>query len=476
MKTNTKIALFAAAVGMFLLIRKNKSEGVGKVERIKRRIYKEVSLAQQAGVDFSKKFPDLTSAERDALRDVGESVGWKQSKRSLESGKSYVESYYNSLHRAWNAVSGIEGVGRAWSVKDADGNVVLTWIEDAAAHVEAERRTLEAEARAAEARRSLAKTKRELTTAPATQTTKDKNSDYEHRLQVANLMWDIYRKKNPYFDDSIPDGATAIKPYKYKHAVIADAYARNAMRIRNARNNGKVVEVQLPDSKEWHIADSFDGHYVQYAQSIIDSVNNKNIEDGFARDDLNDIRRELLDKAKHMHVSVPYDEQERYYDIIENKYIRGDNRYKALELINWILWIHQRYERGGDVYYPMYSFATKEDALLQTGGKMKGNGFKIIPIWEVPIKQITGVSGIGSVRVTDVLEPELLEYIRTNIDPDEAMEAMDKIDRYRIPLSRANSDVQESIQELVNDWCDTNGVDPDDIWSVVDEEDILWAL
>ena len=134
------------------------TSGIGKVERIKRRVYKEVSLAQDAGVDFSKKYHELTKAETDALEHIGKDVvEWKQSKRSIESGKPYTESYYNSLRRAWNAVSGVQGIGRAYNVKDANGNVCLTWIEDAAAHVEAERRTLEAEERAAAARKRLAK-------------------------------------------------------------------------------------------------------------------------------------------------------------------------------------------------------------------------------------------------------------------------------------------------------------------------------
>ena len=120
--------------------------GVGKVERIKRRIYKEVSLAQSAGVDFSKKFDNLTEDEIVTLESVGSEAGWKQSKRSVESGKSYAEAYYNSLRRAWNAVSGIRGIGTAYNVKDANGRVVLTWIEDAQAHYEAERKLNDLEA------------------------------------------------------------------------------------------------------------------------------------------------------------------------------------------------------------------------------------------------------------------------------------------------------------------------------------------
>ena len=119
-------------------VKRKSVSGIGKVERIKRRIYKEVSMAQDAGVDFSKKFDELTGDERDALIRVGTEVGWKQSKRSIESGKSYTESYFGSLRRAWNAVSGCEGIGRAYDVRNANGDVVLTWIDQAVEHVEQE--------------------------------------------------------------------------------------------------------------------------------------------------------------------------------------------------------------------------------------------------------------------------------------------------------------------------------------------------
>ena len=153
-------AYFVSVLIAGAIKRKKGEDGIGKVERVKRRIYKEVSLAQDAGVDFSKKFADLSGSERDALIRLGQDMGWKQSKRAVESGKPYAESYYNSLRRAWNAVSGCEGIGRTYDVKDRNGNVVLTWIEDAQAHVDAEQRVLEAEKRAAESRKRLAKTKR----------------------------------------------------------------------------------------------------------------------------------------------------------------------------------------------------------------------------------------------------------------------------------------------------------------------------
>lgn len=145
-------AYFVGALIAGAIKRKKEESGIGAV---KRRIYKEVSLAQDAGIDFDKPFSEMTSEEIETLEELGHNAGWEQKEQ-----KSYAEAYYDSLRKAYNAVSGISGIGRAYNIKDAQGNIVLTWIEDAQAHVDAEKRTLEAEKRAEEARKRLAKTKR----------------------------------------------------------------------------------------------------------------------------------------------------------------------------------------------------------------------------------------------------------------------------------------------------------------------------
>lgn len=86
--------------------------GIGAVK--KRRVYKELSLAQQAGVDFTKPFEDLDKDEIKALEKVSHDTG-------------YTETYYKSLQKAYNAISGI---GEAYDVVDPEGKTVLTWIED----------------------------------------------------------------------------------------------------------------------------------------------------------------------------------------------------------------------------------------------------------------------------------------------------------------------------------------------------------
>ena len=130
--------------------RKNATSGIGAA---KRRIYKEISLAQQAGVDFAKKYDELTDDEILALQRVSNDTG-------------FTETYYKGLKKAYDAISGI---GEAYDVADENGNTVLTWIEDPEIHAahnreieEARQRTLEAEARAEKARKSKRATERRL--------------------------------------------------------------------------------------------------------------------------------------------------------------------------------------------------------------------------------------------------------------------------------------------------------------------------
>lgn len=138
------------------------AEGIGAAERIKRRIYKEISLAQDAGIDFSKDYSEFTDEEIATLEDLGREANWEQKEQ-----KPYAQAYYESLQKAYSAISGV-GIGKAYDIKDHNGNIVLTWIEDAASHVAHEReilekqqRTIEADARAAEARKRLQKTRRQ---------------------------------------------------------------------------------------------------------------------------------------------------------------------------------------------------------------------------------------------------------------------------------------------------------------------------
>lgn len=135
---NTKIGLFIAGMAALVIAKRNKS--VAGVGAAKRRIFKELSLAQKAGVDFTKKYDELSASEIKALQKVSNETG-------------YTENYYKSLKKAYDAISGI---GASYDVVDEDGNTVLTWVEDpsgesqsrmtynAADEVERERALLEA--------------------------------------------------------------------------------------------------------------------------------------------------------------------------------------------------------------------------------------------------------------------------------------------------------------------------------------------
>ena len=134
MKEDTKIALGALAVGITAFIWASKNtKGTSGIGAAKRRIYKEISLAQKAGVDFSKKYDELTTEEIEALENVSSKTG-------------YTETYYKSLKKAYDAISGI---GSTYDVMDSNGNICLTWIEDAAAQA-AEKRAIEEKRRALE--------------------------------------------------------------------------------------------------------------------------------------------------------------------------------------------------------------------------------------------------------------------------------------------------------------------------------------
>ena len=119
-------------IGLALYTKKRGVSGIGKVERVKRRIYKEIAAAQKLGVDFDLKYADLSNSQLNSLEEVGHMFGWKQTKRSLESGRLYTEAYYNSLKRAYNAIAGI-GIGAAdyntHTIRNGKGKIILQWRE-----------------------------------------------------------------------------------------------------------------------------------------------------------------------------------------------------------------------------------------------------------------------------------------------------------------------------------------------------------
>lgn len=164
------------------------TDGIGSTERIKRRIYKEISLAQNAGIDFNKDYSEFTDEEIATLEELGHNASWEQKEQ-----KPYAQAYYESLSKAYSAISGV-GIGSAYDVRDKNGNVILTWIEDAAAHVahereieEARKRTLEAEERAAAARKKKNSTQRKLQQMSLFGT--------RYTPEVERELWEIWREQ-----------------------------------------------------------------------------------------------------------------------------------------------------------------------------------------------------------------------------------------------------------------------------------------
>ena len=366
MKNNGKILLAFGALTALLLVRKHKTAAVGKVERVKRRIYKEVSLAQEAGVDFSKKYADLATFEREALERVGKEVGWKQSKRAIESGKPYVESYYGSLRRAWNAVSGVMGIGRAYDVKDADGNVCLTWI-DAEDHVQNE----------PDAHVLLALPPHVEETKPKAKK-KSKEEETKERLQFAYDFLAKYATEHGehvenYLNQRDPEGTTI-------RDLLMHDFAIGKLKVRDKNNTA--VDVFI--SGEWHSV----GILYNIAAALLKAWETR----GLRRDDLDDVRRELLQRAKFMAVS---DDGSAF-----GAPIQGDERYNYLDKINWLVVFFDSYNNGEKTVYPYRAFEYEEMAKLfaDSYSRQKNNnrlGFHrrvtVMPITELPIEKITGI-------------------------------------------------------------------------------------
>lgn len=401
--------------------------GVGALPRVKRRIYKEVSLAQSAGVDFSKKFDELTEDEIVTLETVGSDANWKQSKRAKESGKSYAESYYGSLKRAWNAVSGCEGVGTAYNVKDADGNIVLTWIEDAAAHVEAERSAEDSRRRVEELEREIRKTRNRMKARDrkiqreglmpaekpqeptevkptnayealkATSMTKKEQKEFEReakRTYIRELFDQEVNRGNNIPNQEVKVFNTTIGQ------MLEETFVDGDLRLKN----GSMYLPKYPykNNKGWHyIAGT---GLESLVEKILKGWDIRRTELAFADKSIGYKRLALLDKAKHMDIFLAKDGTKLVLDpyktyatgekagqpverLVDNIITAtGDDRYNHVDKINYVA-IASSGKGGMRTYYPVRAFADKEDAEQFA----KWRGIKYVLISDVNIDAITGV-------------------------------------------------------------------------------------
>lgn len=93
----------AGIIGM-ALCKKRGVSGIGKPIRVKhkRRIYREMEIAQQSSVDFLKPYTEQSAHAKRAISEL--------TKRHNNSSKRVPftdEKYFNQLRRAYNAISGI---------------------------------------------------------------------------------------------------------------------------------------------------------------------------------------------------------------------------------------------------------------------------------------------------------------------------------------------------------------------------------
>lgn len=397
-KQNSILLIGGAIVAtLALLSRHSKNAAIGKVDRIKRRIYKEVSLAQQAGVDFSKKYADLTQAELDALYNLGQQMSWKQSRRSEEAGKPYTESYYGSLRRAWNAVSGISGIGTVYNVKNADGRIVLKYIEDAEKHYEQEQRLNQMEAELRATRQRIKRRAQQPATIqpeqPKPKKMSKKDLERQERRIFAENFISQYLIEHPSLAESVNR-----KPFNEDSRtlaeIIVDEFADKKIKTRKSRYDKNAPDVYIYG--DWQ-------PYISYGSNtpvgliivLLEAWKNKYYDDGFAETDMDEERKALLEKAQHMQVAVPpedfvVDQDDPYiWYYSDPALVTGDDRYKYLQWINWVVFVHNIYS-DTEAFYPVRSYPDRENA-KEFARRKYGNNATVKAVWEIDLNKISGI-------------------------------------------------------------------------------------
>lgn len=414
----TDLILGSIAAALFLKSRKKKQiDGIG---RIKRRIWKEVSDAQNLGVDFGKKYSELDRYDLQYLKTVGMRYGWKQSKRSADSGKSYTESYYNSLRRAYNSITGVQGVGRSgdydeWKVYNSNGKTALVYREykDAIEHVESEVTDSATSEVAVPEDEFVEEAYHEPIPAqmyladevvePATEKSLRKRAKkVDKELERQERAEFIENYVNP-DEDRLKNHIINIGDRKGEHTldVIKEEFVNNTLKVRAAKGRNKDPEIYLMG--DWHSLSAHHSFYY-YVTDMLEAWKDYQLNKRTEAADLDSIRIALLDKAKHMTLDL---REEGIYPKDGNGFlIKGDERYDYLPYINYVAMCRMtiRNSNTGEsivTIYPMRAFNSKKVAEREMWKKSSGDAnsthttstITIVPIVDVNIEKIAGLSG-----------------------------------------------------------------------------------
>lgn len=75
------------------------------------------------------------------------------------------------------------------------------------------------------------------------------------------------------------------------------------------------------------------------------------------------------------------------------------------------------------------------------------------------------------------LKKELIEYVRLHVEQDEIARAWDEIDKYRCPLSHADSRLHGKIESIIDDFCFDYDIDKHgDDWQDYDADNVFEQL
>lgn len=75
--------------------------------------------------------------------------------------------------------------------------------------------------------------------------------------------------------------------------------------------------------------------------------------------------------------------------------------------------------------------------------------------------------------MTDIEFDELVKYVSDNVEHDLDRHAHRMIGEMRCGLRDAEPELADSIDELAEEWCNDNGIDPYDYYAYYDVDDVF---